>query len=143
MKTYISSEKKPFEFNDHIVVEMLLGAPDELRTGRLVQVRKGVGAFGTDLFIVRLRDGSMRSFENVMIRKVGDKQFEEAFYVLNGRTPPVVPEQPEYPNDSTDGEYSIKQRWPETGFVIEKPKQPKSGTCMFGMRITHAQPPVA
>lgn len=133
---YDSSEGRHFRFNDHICVEMLLGCPDELRTGRLVQIRKGVGAFGSDVFILRIRDGSLRSFENVMIRHVGDDRFEDAFYISNGKQPPVVPDQPVSEEDSTEDEYNISGKWPETGFVISEPSQPESPTQMFGITIT-------
>ena len=133
---YTSSEKREFRFNDHVCIEMLIGCPDELRTGRLVQVRKGVGAFWSDVFLLRLRDGGLRSFENVMIRHVGDKRFEFAFYTSNERTAPVIPDQPENPNDSAGDEYSIMGEWPETGFIIEEPKQPESETQTFAITIT-------
>ena len=115
-----------FHFNEHVCVEMLLGVPIEKRTGRLVQIRKGCGQFGSDIYFVRLRDGSLMTFENVMIRRVDDKKFEEAFYVLNGRTPPVIPEQNTCDDDTETSTYTIQQEWPETGFIIEHPAQPET-----------------
>lgn len=132
---YTCSFGKTFEFNDHVCVEMLMGVPDEKRTGRLVQVRKGVGAFGSDIYFIRLRDGSLMTFENVQVRHVGDKQFENAFYISHGRQPPVIPEQPPDPIDSTDVVYSIRNEWPEVGFIIENPKQPESETQSFSIGI--------
>ncbi len=111
---------REFRFNDHVVVEMLLGVPDEKRTGRLVQVRKGIGAHGSNLYFVRLRDGSLMTFENVRIRGVDDKEFVDAFYIMNGATPPEVPEQEPYPGDTETTTYTIKNQFPETGFIIEK-----------------------
>jgi hypothetical protein len=126
---------KTFRFNDLVVLEMLLGVPDEKRTGRLVQARKGCGQFGSNQFLVRLRDGSLMSFENVLIRHASDKQFEDAFYRNNGRTPPFVPEQAPQETDSETTEYSIRNGYPETGFVIDQPKQPET-PGMFAMAIT-------
>jgi hypothetical protein len=133
---YTSHYGKIFRFNDHICVEMLMGVSDEKRTGRLIQVRKGVGAFGSDLYLVRLRDESLMSFHNVMIRRVDDKRFEFAFYTSNGVQAPVIPPQLVYPSDSPEMEYTIRDEWPEIGFIVDNPKQPKYGQQMFGMRIT-------
>ena len=120
------SDGKEFRFNDHVCIEMLMGVPDEKRTGRLVQVRKGCGQFGSCVFLVRLRDGSLMAFENAMIRHANDKRFENAFYRSNGKQPPVIPDQPENPADSETVEYSIREQWPEVGFIIETPSQPQT-----------------
>ena len=131
---YITNGRQ-FRFNDHVCAEMLLGVSDEKRTGRLVQVRKGVGAFGTDKLIVRLRDGSLMAFENVLLRHVDDKEFERAFYLMNNKIPPAIPPQPCLECDTEDTEYSIVNKWPEIGFIIEHPRQPKSDHQSFGMMI--------
>lgn len=106
---------RTFRFNDHVVIEMLLGVPDELRTGRLVQVRKNKGQFGSDILFVRCRDGSLRTFENCLVRHVGDTDFEESFYLLNDQKPPVVPDQPPSEDDSEKETYTIGKDYPETG----------------------------
>lgn len=121
-----------FRFNDHVVVEMLFGVPDEKRTGRLVQVRKNCGQFGSHVYLIRVRDGELKTFENVMIRHSNDKHFERNFYINNGMTPPIVPEQDEDELDTENTEYTICDKWPETGFIIENPKQPEDpGVCAF------------
>jgi len=127
---------KQFDFNDHVCIEMLFGVPDEKRTGRLVQVRKGVGAFGSDIFMLRLRDGSLMAFENALIRRADDRQFEDAFYRSNGKQPPVIPEQKLHEDDSEEVEYSIANKFPEKGFIVERPKQPASPKQSFTMMIT-------
>lgn len=132
---YIDSYKKEFAFNDHVCIEMLMGVPDEKRTGRLVQVRKGVGSFGSDVYILRLRDGGLMTFENALMRHVNDWRFEDAFYGSNGNNPPVIPEQPTEESDSVDVEYTIFNRWPETGFLVERPNQPQSAKQSFGMMV--------
>lgn len=126
---------KPFHFNDNVCVELLFGVPDEKRTGRLVQVRKSVGAFGSDVLILRLRDGSLASFENVLLRHANDKDFEDAFYYSNGKRPPIIPDQPCHEDDSPTAEYTIKNQWPETGFIIEHPSQPQSAKQSFGVMV--------
>lgn len=126
MEVYKDCYGKEFRFNDHVCMECTLGVPLEKRTGRLVQVRIGCGQFGSDMFFLRLRDGSLLVWENAMIRKVGDKRFEDAFYISNGKTPPEIPEQPAFEGDGTACEYSIRDKYPETGFIIEKPSQPET-----------------
>jgi hypothetical protein len=117
---------REFRFNDHVCVEMLMGVPDEKRTGRLVQVRKGCGQFGSCVFLLRLRDGSLMAFENAMLRHATDKRFEDSFYRSNGRQPPVIPDQPVNDIDSETAAYSIGDKWPETGFIVETPSQPQT-----------------
>ncbi|EIP96849.1 hypothetical protein OpiT1DRAFT_01274 [Opitutaceae bacterium TAV1] len=117
---------------------MLIGVPDEKRTGRLVQVRKGAGAFGSNKYLIRLRDGSLMCFENVLLRHANDERFVEAFYRSNGMTPPTIPDQPPFDGDSEQTEYLIAGGFPETGFIINQPKEPASATQSFAMRIVHA-----
>lgn len=133
--TEYTERGKTFKFNDHVCIEMLFGVPDEKRTGRLVQVRKGVGAFGSDVLFIRLRDGSMMAFHNALMRHVGDRSFEDAFYRSNGKEPPVVPNQPVDESDSIEQEYTIRDEHGETGFIIENPKQPASQKQSFAMAI--------
>lgn len=138
-RIYKSGFGSTFEFNDHVCIEMLIGVADEKRTGRLVQVRKGVGQFMTDMAIIRLRDGGLATFENVLIRHARDKAFENAFYRWNGKEPPLIPDQPPHEDDALDSEYTIQGEWHEVGFVIEHPKQPPSATQSFSMMITSKQ----
>lgn len=137
---YTAPDGRRFGFNAHVCVEMLMGVPDEKRTGRLVQVRKGVGAFKSDLYFIRLRDGSLMTFSNVMIRSVDDERFVDAFYRSNRMAAPVIPEQPPHPSDSETEEYGILDKYPETGFIIEHPKQPCSSVQSFAMTITMKEP---
>lgn len=130
-----SYDGREFRFNDHVCIEMLMGVPDEKRTGRLVQVRKGCGQFGSCIFFLRLRDGSLMTFENAMIRHANDKEFEDAFYRSNGRQPPVIPDQLLNEADSETEAYSIRGKWPETGFIIENPSQPQTPGA-FSMMVT-------
>lgn len=104
-----------FQFND--VVEFLFTfLPEEDRIGRLVQVRKGCGQFGTDVYLIRRINGVLMTCENCRM-------------VHSDKDIPV------HAGDSTDSEYTIKGEYPETGFVIEKPNQPQTPGC-FGMTIT-------
>lgn len=122
-----TKDERVYRFNDHVCMECMLGVPIEKRTGRLVQVRKGCGQFGSDLYFVRLRDGSLMTFENVLIRPVGDRGFEDAFYVSNGRQPPTIPDQPVNEVDSTEVEYTMAGgKYPAAGFIVTDPDQPQT-----------------
>jgi hypothetical protein len=111
-------------------------APKEKRSGRLLQVRVGCGQFGSNVYFVRLRDGSLMTWENVMIRHVNDDRFIDLFYRMNGMLPPIVQEQDKYLSDSETVSYSMSGgKWPETGFIVEAPKQPET-PGMFAMIIT-------
>lgn len=134
---YISPEKRQFKFNDYVVAEMVFGLTDYQRSGRLVQVRKKVGAFGMDAYFIRNADGTLRVIENVMIRHADDKDFEDAFYVSNGRNPPDIPYQPINEIDSVKEAYSYSNnQFPEVGFIIESSSQPQSEKQSFTMLIT-------
>lgn len=134
---YLSERGREFRFNDYVVAEMMMGVPDEKRTGRLVQVRKGTGPFHTDSYLVRLRDGSLMHFANVMLRHASDERFVEAFYLSNGMTPPTTPEQEPWEGDTEQTEYTLSGgQFPETGFVIEKPSEPDHPQQSFTMRVT-------
>lgn len=133
---YTCSWGREFKFNDHVCFEMVIGVTDAKRAGRLVQVRKGIGDFGSDKYLIRLRDGGLAAFENVMMRHVNDKSFEDNFHRSNGVQPPVIIDQPPHEDDSINVEYTLANKYPETGFIIHKPKQPKSGTNSFAMTIT-------
>lgn len=132
---YTNSHGKEFRFNELVCVEMLMGVPDEKRTGRLVQVRKGVGAFGSDIYLLRLRDGGLAAFENALMRRADDVGFENSFYRSNGKNPPVIPRQPTHEDDAMDVEYGIAGKWPETGFIVCNPSQPCSEKQSFSMMI--------
>jgi hypothetical protein len=113
-----------------------MGVPDEKRTGRLVQVRKGTGPFHTDSYLVRLRDGSLMHFANVQLRHANDQRFVEAFYISNGMTPPTTPEQEPWDGDTEQTEYTIAEGYPATGFIIEKPSEPAHPQQSFAMMVT-------
>lgn len=136
MSTTYKFRDREFRFNDHVVAEMMIGVAIEDRTGRLVQVRVGTGPFGTDQYFIRRRDQSLMCFANVLLRHVGDKGFEDAFYRGNGNEPPAIPEQPAWDGDTEATEYSLSERYPETGFLIEKPRQPDDPQQSFGMIVT-------
>ena len=122
---------RKFRFGDHVCMELTMGLTLEQRTGLLVQVRKDCGQFGSDIYFIRRRDGSLATFENAMMRHVGDEIFERSFYRSNGSEPPAIPPQPvnAEDEDAPDAEYTMRgadgNMWPETGFIIEGSRQPQ------------------
>lgn len=121
--TNYQSDGSVFNFGDLVVAEVCF-APDEDRVGRLLQVRVGVGAFGSDMFLIRARSGKMTWFHNVRLRRADDHAFVEAFYLNNGNVPPVIEPESAHPTDEPGQTYTIGGEYPETGFVIKEPRQP-------------------
>ena len=106
---------KELHFNDCVIATFCFYAESE-RTGRLVQVRKGVGAFGSDVYFIRRQDGSLQTFENVGLDK-SDKNTKI------------------FEDDNINREYTMGGKFPETGFVIEVPNQPNSEKQSFALTI--------
>jgi len=114
---------KEFRFGDHVYAEMIM-APEDQRSGLLIQVRKGAGQFRSTMWLVRLRGGQLMRFENVMMRKVDDEEFIDAFYTSNGAEPPKIEPQ-EMIEDDWDGvECTLNGEYPESGFIVENPTNP-------------------
>lgn len=133
--TYMSGGRYPLRFNSLVVIEMTMGIPAEHRIGRLVQVRRGTGPFGTDTVIIRCRDGSLRTFCNCLVRPAGDRDFEDSFYRFNGQSPPVIGDESEYPCDGPGNEYLIAGEYPEVGFLVEEPAGPPPPAVSFAIAI--------
>jgi hypothetical protein len=133
--TYAANGRE-FRFGDLVVAEVCF-APDCDRVGRLMQVRVGRGAFGSDIYLIRDRRGDLRSFHNVRLRHANDNAFVQAFYFNNGMQPPHVYPESEYEQDEPDQEYRIGTEYPERGFLIENPKQPHDAQQSFAMMVTH------
>jgi hypothetical protein len=72
--------------------------PTEEKTGRLVQVRIGRGAFGSDIYFLRRSDGGLVTLENERLER------------FDGMLP-IGP-------DTESSEYTINGALPETGFLI-------------------------
>ena len=110
-----------FHFNTPVLFCLCPGQIED-RCGRLVQVRKGIGAFGSDLYFLRRNDGSLITGENLYLTKYYG-------YVA-----------PPEPCDSVDTEYTVspEARYPEKGFVIDNPSGPPAMVQSFAITITEA-----
>lgn len=113
---YRSMFGKEFRFNDPVRITCVI-MPDSERTGRLVQVRKKCGAYGSDMYFVRRADKSLHCFENAVVEPCDD-------IVL-----------PDHDIDHVGDEYTLRGEFPETGFLVEEPKQPMSYSPPFSIAI--------
>ena len=81
------------------------------RIGRVEQVRKKAGAFGSDLVFLRHPDGTLSTHENQGYISIADKDLEEVKKLF-------IPEALEVEYDPEE-EYTIgKSVWPEKGFIV-------------------------
>jgi|JI10StandDraft_1071094.scaffolds.fasta_scaffold1182516_3 hypothetical protein len=113
---YLNCFGREFRHNDVVECTCVL-IPREQAVGRLLQVRKGKGQFGSDIFLLRLGDGSLRFFENVGLKHVDDAI-------------------PVNEDDTADVEYTLRGEFPESGFIVNEPKQPASPSPMFGITVS-------
>ena len=130
---YTSQLGKKFMFNDPIKITMTF-LEDAKVIGRLIQVRKGCGAFGSDVYLVRIAaDERLASFSNAGIERYTDKEL------------PIIQddikegEKDSIAMDSEDIAYSIQEEFYETGFIIEKPLQPEPDAPMIAMTVTEGK----
>lgn len=96
---YIDSSGRMFRHND-VVRCTSFTTSAKLSTGRLVQVRKGVGGGGTDLYLLRLACGTLGVFGSVGLR-------------------PSTAKIPRDPADTPDCTYKIFGQPPAKGFIVE------------------------
>lgn len=107
-----------FRFNDMVECTMTL-LPRDKTVGRLIQIRKGKGQFGSDQYLIRRADGTLGFFENVGLRHTSD----------------VVPV---CEDDCTTAEYTHQGGlYPEAGFLIANPSQPDAPPTAFGLTISN------
>lgn len=94
---YLDCLGREFQFNDQVEGTCVF----EPCIGRLVQIRKKSGQFGSDVFLIRHKNGKLSTLENAGL-KLYDKE-----------------ELPFFKGDSTEQEYSIFGKSPKKGFIVE------------------------
>lgn len=109
-----------FGFNS-IVVPMLLG---RLEFGRLVQVRRKSGVFGTDTVFVRVPGGELKSYQNCGFFGINR---EYVHLYENAMADTKVDE----PNMT----YTLQGNNPATGFVVEGLDDTGGEAASFSMAI--------
>ncbi len=100
-------KSETFGFNTIVITGMIQGQK-KLRFGRIVQVRKKSGAYGSDTILVREAGGELCSYHNMgffSIKKEFLPLYEEAMK--------------DTPLDEPDTEYSIEGNNLARGFVVE------------------------
>jgi hypothetical protein len=108
-----------FRFNDLVEMQATFQGPEDT-IGRLVQVRKGCGQFGSDVYFIRRKSGKLISWENSSMRK-----YEGPIAVDID------------PTDSVNVEYTVSGgKFPEKGFIVEKPAQPQTPPELFSIMIS-------
>jgi hypothetical protein len=90
----------------------------------------------SDSLFIRLHDGTLGSISNALVRHANDLRFEQNFYKSNGRTPPKIHPDSEYPKDEPGETYTINNEHPATGFIIEHPPEPNHPQQSFAMKVT-------
>jgi hypothetical protein len=94
-----------------IVISGPIQGNDNLSFGRLLQVRKKSGAFGSDTIFLREADGKVRCYHNMAFFDVASEflpMFEEAMKEVDEKN-----------IDNEESVYSISGKNPAIGFVIE------------------------
>lgn len=79
--------------------------------GRLIQVRKKSGAFGSDTVLLRESDGSLQAYHNMGFFSVNEEYLE--LYEA------AMKEVDEKDLDQEGREYSIMEKNPAIGFIVE------------------------
>lgn len=98
-----------FGYKSIIITGPIVGKKDP-QFGRLVQVRKKSGFGGSDTVVIRLSDGTLQSYHNMMFFSVAKEFFslyEEAMKEVD-----------EKGADKEGDEYDIEGENPATGFIV-------------------------
>lgn len=111
------------KFGDLVVTGLQSGNATDMAkyVGRVVQIRIGQGAFGTDVWLLRHPDGTLLSHENQGFWKLSlldAKDVRTRYYT-----------QEIWDWDSPDTEYSICDQNPATGFIVPKPDVGSEARC--------------
>lgn len=108
----IKMNVEEYGFNSIIIANHCLeNVPDNHRVGRLVQVRKKTGAFGSDEIIIRLANGKLQAFENQSFFSVSEEYknyYDNLFYNTE--------------LDSENIAYTIQGKNAVAGFVVNSEK---------------------
>jgi len=81
--------------------------------GYPVQIRKGIGAFGSDIVLLRDSNGDLSSWENQGFLILNEIQLS----LINPHFEEYVKEDKEY-----KGEWTMRGKYPEIGWIVSKPK---------------------
>jgi hypothetical protein len=105
-----------FKFNTEdygyktILITTAIQGRKGVRFGRLIQVRKKSGAYGTDTVILRESNGRLQSYHNMSFFQVA-KEFSIIYE-------DAMKESDNLNLDNINDEYTIENQSPATGFVV-------------------------
>lgn len=95
-----------FQYKQIVIITFLVGI---IPFGRLIQIRKKCGAFGTDAILVRLPNGELQTYENVGINHVKEYYLHRYKHEMD-KVEDV---------DDINGEYHIAGTRHAKGFIVE------------------------
>lgn len=113
-------------YNAIVISGPIMGSRD-VRFGRLIQVRKKSGAFGSDTILIREPNGTLSSHHNQAFFSVADEfkpNYEKA-----------MKKQDALGHDKKGDEYSIQGHNPASGFVVEGLDDTDGKTYAMAMTI--------
>jgi hypothetical protein len=114
-------------FKTLVITGPIQGKKD-VRFGRLIQVRKKSGAFGSDTVLIREPDGTLQSYHNM-----GFFSIKEEFLPL------YELEMKEVDNkiiDTEETEYNITGKNPAKGFIVNGLDDTEGETYICTIRVT-------
>ena len=110
-----------------LITGPIMGNPN-VEFGRLVQVRKKSGAYGSDTVLLRSYDGTLKSYHNMSFFKVREqytKMFEGFMYEVDIQNV-----------DKEDQSYTIEGKNEAVGFIVEGLNDIEGESYGFSMIIT-------
>lgn len=113
-------------FNTIVIATTCSNSIDPVyRIGRLVQIRKDSGCFGTDTILIRMANGKLQSWENVTFCTVSEKykKLYESFFKKVEIDEPGI-------------EYTISDKYPAIGFVVNGMDCTGGKTYSFDMAVS-------
>lgn len=115
------------EWGTILITGPIMGKPD-VDFGRLIQVRKKSGAYGSDTVLLRDRNGTLNSYHNMSFWTVSDEYVD--YY---GEMMSEVDKQKK---DDISHSYSIEGKNDAVGFIVEDLNDIEGESYGFTMTIT-------
>lgn len=96
--------------------------------GRVVQIRTGCGQFGSDMYFLRMPDGTLLTAENQAYRKIPEQFIEavESHFSTNL----------DYENEGFENGFTISGKQLEVGFIVDGKSTQGTPDEAFGITIT-------
>lgn len=132
-KDNLCQKAEEFQYGDFVTpftANMVLKLPMERQIGRVVQIRKEVGAFGSDNFFLRHANGNLIVWENECFFKI-KKKYAERLETLYNRCDAI-----EIDDDKPDiGYRGVGEKVFTVGFIIPSPYPADYVTPMKAVQV--------